>query len=128
MYSWGIKLSMINLSIFFPTTFFLTFTILKNHHRLPFLLFTGLFLDKIIYNLPFLNTILLLLFLGLSHCFKKKNNLNDSILQTTIYTGLYYLFWTLYLQKNLISFFFFALVWNVLFTIIFYEKDSIKLK
>ena len=119
---------MINLSIFFPTTFFLTFTILKNHHRLPFLLFAGLFLDKIIYNLPFLNTILLLLLLGLSHCFKKKNNLNDSILQTTIYTGLYYLFWTLYLQKNLISFFFFALVWNVLFTIIFYEKDSIKLK
>ena len=42
---------MINWNVFLPTTFFLTFMILKKEHRLPFLLFAGLFLDKIVYEL-----------------------------------------------------------------------------
>lgn len=119
---------MINWNVFLPTTFFLTFMILKKEHRLPFLLFAGLFLDKIVYDLPFLNTGLLFFFFCLSVVFSKRDHLNYSIFQTAVFTLLYYLFWMVVLQKNLVMPFFFALVWNVSFTILFYQKEKIKLK
>lgn len=118
---------MINWNVFLPTTFFLTFIVLKKEHRFPFLLFTGLFLDKIVYDLPFLNTGLLFLFFCLSFVFSRRDHLNYSILQTAVFTLLYYLFWMVVLQMNLVVPFFFDLVWNVSFTIIFYEKRKIVL-
>ena len=117
---------MINWNIFMPTTFFLTFMLLKKEHRFPFLIFTGLFLDKIVYDFPFWNTGLLFGFFCLSLVFRRRDHLNYSILQTTIFTLLYYVFWMFFLQKNLLVLFFFALVWNVLFTILFYQKEKIR--
>ena len=56
--------------LFLPHYVFLTGSLLKERDTLPIYLFTGLVIDRLFYNLPFINTIILLFFFLFSLYFK----------------------------------------------------------
>lgn len=119
------KENLMNLNIYLPLSFFLILLSFPNYQTFPFLVFSGLFLDFIVYDFFFLNTIVLLILFIFSYSFKKRNTLYFKMFLCFINTVLYYLFWMLYQEMNLIFPLFFNIIWNLIFVIFVYHKEPI---
>lgn len=126
MSQFGKKEGRMNLNLYFPVSFFLTLLAFPKYKTLPFLIFSGLFLDFIVYDLFFLNTIVLLVLFLFSYSFKKRDSLFFKMFLCFLNTVFYYIFWMLYTETNLIFPLFFNIVWNLVFVIVLYHKEPIQ--
>ena len=102
--------------LFLPHYVFLTGSLLKERDTLPIYLFTGLVIDRLFYNLPFINTIILLFFFLFSLYFKNIKGKRGTLLKNIFFTSSYFLVFMIYLKKELFLIYFISLFWNVLIT------------
>ncbi len=113
---------------FFPIYFFPTLFTFSYYKTLPYLLFTGLIIDRIYYQLPFTNTILILLFYLISKklkpCRKKRQGIKRTLLFTSAYLGILFLIYQKISLILLIS----QLIWNTLFTLCLFDPRRIYVK
>lgn len=116
-----------NLNLYLPLSFFLIFLAFPNDQTFPFIMFSGLFLDFIVYDFFFLNTIILFVLFVFSYSLKKRDTLLFKMFLCFLNTVFYYIFWMLYQDINLIFPLFFNIVWNLIFVIVVYHKEPIHL-
>jgi len=112
------------LSFLWPSTVFFNL-LLFSEDSIPLLLFFGFLLDKFFYDFPFLNTLLMIVFLVFRKVFYKRDTLVASFLFIWFVTFLYYGFWSLYFQKIILGPFLVSFVWNSLFVLLCYHRKRI---
>ncbi len=113
---------------FFPIYFFLTLLTFSKENVFPYLLFCGLFLDCIIYHLPFFHTIFLLLLFLLNRVLKKPQKLIQACFRTFINTNLFLTLFILIFKKTPWLLVIMTNFYNLLFTALWFQKGRIVLK
>lgn len=113
---------------YFPLYFFLSLLTFSKEGVLPYLLFCGLFLDCIVYRLPFLHTIFIIIFFLLNRLLKRLKKLSCACIQTIINTSLYLLLLMLIFKKTPWILFLMTNIYNLLLTCLWFRKGRIVLK
>lgn len=113
---------------YFPLYFFLSLLTFSKESVLPYLLFCGLFLDCIVYRLPFLHTIFIIIFFLLNRFLKRPKKLSCACIQTIMNTSLYLLLLMLIFKKIPWILLFMTNIYNLLLTCLWFRKGRIVLK
>ncbi len=113
---------------YFPLYFFFSFFPFSHKIFFPCILFLGLYFDKVLYNFPFLHTILFTLFYGIVRIFPPPRNRKKAYLETTIFLSIYFFVLYLYTQNFSFSFFIIQILWNGLMISLLFKKGRIYVK
>jgi len=113
----------------YPLFFFLTFlTYAKEDYVFPLLIFIGCFIDFLCYPYQGIHTILLILFyvgnVSLKRCHTKKSAIGRTLINTFLY---FFIIYVITRNASLLIFITQCL-WNILFTIILFDKKRIETK
>ncbi len=109
----------------YPSYFFLFLLSYSREKTLPYFLFATLFLDLIVYNFPFLHTIIGLLFYFFNFSWKTSHQLKIYLLKTFLNTLIYLGFFSLITQSFSITFYLSNITFNLLFTCLFFNKKKL---
>lgn len=110
---------------FLPLYFYVSFFTFSKERILPFLLFSSLYLDCIVYPFSIIHTLLTVVLYILNVSWhiphRLKLYLGRTILNTLLYVGSLELIY----QNFSISFLLISILWNLLITFIFFKKRSL---
>ena len=110
---------------FYPSYFFLFLLSYSKEKILPCFLFATLFLDLLVYKLPFIHTIVGLLFYFFNVSWKSSHRLKNYLLRTLLNTFFYLSFLSLITESFSLFFFITNVVFNLLFTILLFNKKKL---
>jgi len=113
---------------FLPLYFFLFLFSLPKKDILPYLLFSSIFIDRVCYNLPFINTGILLIFYFINYFFNPCRTKQKALIKTFLYTFFYLLLLSIIFRKFSFPFILIQICWNLSFTFFTFSKTRINLK
>lgn len=113
----------------YPLFFFLVFlTYAKEPYVFTYLLFVSCFIDFLCYPFQGINIILIIILYVINHSLKKCYKKKQAVIRTMINTSIYFFILNLFTKNFSLLIYFTQIIWNVLFTLSLFDKKRIEIK
>ena len=113
---------------FLPLYFFLILLSFIKENTAPYFFFTCLFLDVIVYKLPFIHTILGLVFVILNASLPSKNTRRRTLIRNSLNTFFFLFILSILYRKFSFILMITNIFYNLLFTFLLYKRPRLRLQ